>query len=64
MTTDNVTQLPATALPEVREPALYELTPEEIASFQRQNPAPAHSLGMHVAYDNGIPADGLNGVGL
>lgn len=63
MTTDNVFLMPATALPEVREPALYELTPEEIASFQRQNPALAHALGMQLAYDNGIEPDAaLRGV--
>lgn len=63
MTTDNVFLMPATALPEVREPALYELTPEEIASFQRQNPGLAHALGLPIAYDNGIEPVGLSGVG-
>lgn len=61
--TTNVFLLPANPLPAVGEPALYELTPEEVASFQRQNPALAHSLGMPIAYDNGVPADGLSGVG-
>lgn len=62
--TTNVFLLPANPLPVVGEPALYELSPAEIASFQRQNPALAHSLGMPIAYDNGVPADGLSGAGL
>lgn len=62
MTTDNVFLMPA-HLPEVGEVALFQLSPEQVASFQRQNPGLAHSLGLPVAYDNGIPADGLSGVG-
>lgn len=62
MTPNNVFLMPA-HLPEVGEVALFQLSPEEIASFQRQNPALAHSLGLPIAYDNGVDATGLSGVG-
>lgn len=56
MTTDNVFLMPA-HLPEVGEVALFQLSPEQVASFQRQNPGLAHSLGLPIAYDNGIEPD-------
>lgn len=62
MTTNNVFLMPA-HLPEVGEVALFQLSPEEIASFQRQNPGLAHALGLPIAYDNGIEPVGLSGVG-
>ena len=43
---------------------LTEPTEEEIAAFRRLNPDHAAKVFGPVAYDNGVPADGLSGVGL
>lgn len=42
---------------------LAEPTEEEIAAFRRLSPDHAAKVFGPVAYDNGVPADGLSGVG-
>lgn len=43
---------------------LTEPTEEEIAAFRRLNPELAVKVFGPVSYENGVPADGLSGVGL